>query len=363
MRLTSATVVGYAVGAVLLISSNCEGEDSPVPSFEEIRTRLHKSRDNLPATMIQIDGEYGSGETRRQFRDTLYWTAERWRVDVSRPYRGAAPAGGPDVFTEVTCLGCVDPGRIVVWSNEILQNAGGVAVSVYRPEDVPESDRKPLVDPTDFALLPETAAGSSSASIEELWGDANREPGSESVASTVEEDRKLWRVSWKHRRGFSVQYWISAEQGYGVVRIILQRENNRKTYNARLKQSEGVDQRWWPEHYRLDEESDGRRIRWEEATVAVMAITAAAMPEIWSLSSFEGLKPGTSVIYHDRPQQPGGRKVWDGRTVTSRGQFQIRADPGRDSHKSPSRKWMIWVNVAVLFLVGALYFWRRQRAS
>lgn len=346
-------------------------DDSPaVPTMEVLADAVAGARAQLASASLRITGEYWKqGRTltggeywkqghARPFRIDVHVDGDRWRVDFTRPYRAPVSGDTPAEFTEISCFGCIAPGRFVFWSNELIKGVGRAAVSVYDPASVPADERQPAVDVRLLGMVPEPVLETATSSLEWYWSPTHQQPGSVQIDELEEGETRLWRARWTHSRGHAVVFWVSPTQGFAVRRIEISGKTWRKLLEVDLQPVDADGIRWYPAVCRFEYHADGELQKREVANIEILSMNQKLPEATWSLASFPGLPAGTTVRDQEELPREENRRIWNGREIVPAHDVPV-------AEETPiprgGTRIVLWLNLGVLCLVAGVYLLRRER--
>lgn len=333
-------------------------EHAASPPIEELAQKVLAARSWIESASLRITGDYTKDGRSQAFQLAVAVETERWRVDFTRPDRAQVSVQTTPVFNEISCFGCIQADRVVFWSDQVIRGIDRVAVAVNQPADLPAHERRPLVDIRLLGLVPEGAANTAAASLDKYWVNARRKPDSEVITATMENGRRIVRVEWIHERGFPIRFWVSPDQGFEIIRIRIGDTEFLKQMDVELQSVPGVESKWYPRSIRFENYRSGKLVDSEVADIEILSMNRQLPDKTWSLESFPGLQPGTTVRYMDQPPKRDQRWIWDGRGISLAKPIPAAIVPVPQDRST--RVILIWLNICAILMFSAIYLFRRS---
>lgn len=353
---------GATTFVVFALLCHCaSGQDEAgLPSVGKIEGQLVDARNSIRSAIVEIESRVTHGDATQDIESTIYLDHERWRTDVRRRYRVKPEGVEDDHFVEITCFGCTpQEQRILIWSTEKVDADAGLALAFYDAEHVPERDRLPAVNIRVLGLAAAATLNTTRYTLDLLFGEESRSPGSATVDLDELQGEKLVRVSFERPNGAAVQYWCSPDHGYGIVRYEIARGDRTSSVDCELIELPAVANLWYPHVYKYERTVAGKLTHSEDATIRVTSLNEAIDDNLFSLKGIEELEAGTAVVTISPDERPRGQLEWTGSEIAPRGAPDVVMAVDYDRRRS--HRVLLWGNLALLFTCLAVWLFRKLR--
>ncbi|MFV0442843.1 MAG: hypothetical protein ACK5Q5_04645 [Planctomycetaceae bacterium] len=350
------------LSGIQLVHSQVVADDRRPPTLDSIWSRIQDKEQQLRAASVRLTGKsMRKGQAVREFTSVIHFDENRWRSDLSRPSfsRDSDPT---EVVTEYACLGCLEPDEYVFWSDQRLGPDGGVSLTIYPLDAVPESERRPCVDVRRLGLTPTSVLSTGSASLDPTW----KHPHDTIVTSQLESDadRPCWTLEWKVG-SIRRKCWLAIEQDLSVVRLEVSRDDRIRNVVSELAATESEPRLWLPRRIVLEERIAGIITESETCDIEWLAVNSLAEPPPFSLQSFATLNLGVSVTRAAERPNADAMQFWDGTRLVTRPMDELMLNATQPLMKGSGRslRMLFWLNAAVVCGLLAFYLLRRRPAS
>lgn len=317
----------------------------------EVEAKVLANRRAIKSGRVILESKVREGDFSTEYSWTIYFTGKEIRQDTKRRY-GVVPKGaaGPD-YTEITCFG---NDRHISYSDQIMPDGGTMVLAIRDPRKMQVEAAFEVVDPRILGMAPfDCQLSSRMFHLDSFIGAPNRE--NLSLTHDVEGGIDCVKIEFKPPAFNVVRVWIAPTKGYNVVRMEQEFKDGATSYidsvdlEIEKHEKSGI---WFPVSQHYQRVNDGHRVtREERLKVTVFSLNEPVDPVVFTPASMN-VRPGTAVIYF--PEKGTSQYVWDGSKIVGTHPELYRAV----SHGA-SRRWFLFANLSVLFIILAVFFARQ----